>query len=265
MKLGSIGNGLSAISSYGDKINKSMKDISSGSSINSASDNVANLQISERMKSLINGTRQAINNSQDGISLAQTAESALSSTSDSLQRMRDLAVQASTGTLTDADRASLDKEFSQLKEEVSRTAQTTAYNGKNLLNGSLNADIGTSAEGSGLNVAIPDMSSSGLGIDSLSIGSADGAADAIGKIDTAIKAVSDTRANLGDASNTLADTVSNLETSVNNLEASESVIADADMAKAAMELTKNKMLEQASIAMLVHKKQDASNVLSLLR
>jgi len=259
------GYSIQGVLSSSDKISKSIRNISSGRSINSASDEAADLAISERMQSQINGTNQAINNSQNGISLVQTAESALGSTHDSLQRMRELAIQSSNGTLSDEDRVALNDEFSQLKDEISQTAQTTTFNGQKLLDGSLNINIGAGTDGNGMNVSISDMSSSGLNLASLSISSADGANDAINKLDSAIDSVSHERGNLGATDNALEATVSNLMSSEVDTEASQSQITDSDIAKEAMELTKNKILEQANIAMLVHKKQDAASVLSLLR
>lgn len=265
MKIGFESSNLSTFASYNNQINKNTASISSGKAINSASDNAAGLSISEKMLSQINGTNQAISNSQDGISLIQTADSALNSTQDALQRMRELAVQAQNGTLSDEDRAALNDEFTQLKDEISQTAQTTTFNGQKLLDGSLNAAITTGPDGSGTTISASDMSSSGLNLDSLSISSSETAGDAIDKLDSAISAVSSQRADLGSSSNALEANISNLMNSDESLQASESRIADTDIAKASMELTKDMILQNASIAMLVHKKQDAASVLQLLK
>jgi len=265
MKIGSETPSLRILSSYGEQINKNRASISSGRSINSASDNAAGLAISERMQSQTRGINKAIDNSQDGISLVQTAESALSSTHDSLQRMRELAVQSSNGTLSENDRAALNQEFSQLKDEISQTAQSTSFNGKKLLDGSLNESIDTGSDGSGVNVSVPDMSLTGLNLDSLSISSSDSAIDAIDKLDNAIESVSNERGNLGSTSKVLEDTISNLMTSNENIQASESQIADTDIAKASMELTKNMILEKANIAILAQGKKNAASVLELLK
>lgn len=265
MKIDSMSVSQRMISTYGNNINKVTEKLSSGKGINSAADNAAGLGISEKMLSQIKGEIQAIKNAQDGISMVQTAESSLGSTTESLQRMRELAVQASNGTLSDTDRKVLNDEFTQLKDEISKTAQSATFNNKKLLDGSLNETIATGADGTGTKVSVSDMSSNGLNIENLSIDNIKNATDAIEKIEGAIDKVSVQRADLGAVSNSLEAEISNLTITEENTQAAQSQITDADMAKMMMQLTKEKILQQSSIAMMTHNRQTAGTVLQLLK
>jgi flagellin len=264
---------------------KSMEKLSSGFRINRAGDDAAGLAISEKMRGQIRGLKQASRNAQDGISLIQTAEGALNETHSILQRMRELAVQASTDTNTDKDRLEIQKEVNELIDEIDRIANDTQFNTMELLDGSLEgADdglvfhIGANAEQS-ITLNIASMLSEAIGssdtktIESLKdedLGGEKGvqtqeAADAaITIIDDAIGNVSAERSKLGAYQNRLEHTINNLGTSAENLQAAEARIRDLDMAEEIMAFTKNNILQQAATAMLAQANMAPQSVLQLL-
>lgn len=246
---------------------KSMEKLSSGLRINRAGDDAAGLAISEKMRGQIRGLNMASKNAQDGISLIQTAEGALNETHAILQRMRELAVQSSSDTNTDADRAELQKEVDALIEEIDRIAQDTEFNTMALLDGSFTNKvfhIGAN-EGQNITVDIGDMSATGIGVNGLDISDQASADAAISTIDSALEAVSSQRADLGAIQNRLEHTINNLGTSAENLTAAESRIRDVDMAQEMVEFTKNNILAQAANAMLAQANQQPQQVLQLLR
>lgn len=246
---------------------KSLERLSSGLRINRAGDDAAGLAISEKMRGQIRGLEQAQRNAQDAISLIQTAEGALNETHSILQRMRELAVQAANDTLTAEDRTAIDKEIDELSAEITRIGETTEFNTKKLLDGSLTnvtLQIGAN-DGQVMTVSISTMTASALGVDALDVSSAALASTAIDTIDTAIASVSDTRSQLGAWQNRLEHTINNLGTSAENLAAAESRIRDADMAKEMMEFTRNQIISQAAAAMLAQANAQPQLVLQLLR
>ncbi|NGP45279.1 flagellin Hag [Bacillaceae bacterium SIJ1] len=261
-----------------------MEKLSSGLRINRAGDDAAGLAISEKMRGQIRGLEQATRNAQDGISLIQTAEGALNETHSILQRMRELAVQSSNDTNTDADRAELQKEVDELAQEITRISNNTEFNTQNLLGGHFSGTFHIGAnEGQSITLAIGAMDANSLGVDdgtgtpaadattpaTATAGidiSTQGAADsAITVINNAIETVSAERSKLGAYQNRLEHTINNLGTSAENLTAAESRIRDVDMAKEMMEFTKNNILSQASQAMLAQANQQPQGVLQLLR
>lgn len=273
--------------------NKSIEKLSSGLRINRAGDDAAGLAISEKMRSQIRGLDMAAKNSQDGISLIQTAEGALNETHSILQRMRELAVQSSNDTNTNSDREALQKEVDELAKEITRIANTTEFNTKKLLDGSadggtnvtssanLSFHIGANASQS-ISLTIAAMDAHSLGVagtggasatggtaavatSGISISSQASANAAITTINTAITTVSTERAKLGAYQNRLEHTINNLNTSSENLTAAESRIRDVDMAKEMMAQTKNNILAQAAQAMLAQANQQPQGVLQLLR
>lgn len=246
---------------------KSMEKLSSGLRINRAGDDAAGLAISEKMRGQIRGLEMASKNAQDGISLIQTAEGALNETHSILQRMRELAVQAANDTNTAADRAEIQKEIDQLSLEIDRIGNTTEFNTQKLLDGSINNtvfQIGANVSQT-ITIAISDMRSANLGVDTLTVDTNANANAAITAIDAAISAVSAQRSQLGAIQNRLEHTINNLGTSAENLTAAESRIRDVDMAREMMEFTKNNILSQASQAMLAQANQLPQGVLQLLR
>ncbi|MBM7540027.1 flagellin Hag [Amphibacillus cookii] len=258
-------------------VQSSLEKLSSGLRINRAGDDAAGLAISEKMRGQIRGLEMATKNSQDGISLIQTAEGALTETHAILQRMRELTVQAGNlGTQQDEDLQSIQDELAALIAEIDDTAERTQFNGKNLLTGDFasgTADlifqIGANS-GQQLTVNIEDMRAAELGsgvddIDVTEFGSGGDFDDAVAKIDSAIEAVSSQRSALGAVQNRLEHTINNLGASQENLTAAESRIRDVDMAKEMMEFTKNNILTQASQSMLAQANQTPQGVLQLLQ
>ncbi len=265
---------------------KNLEKLSSGFKINRAGDDAAGLAISEKMRGQIRGLDMATKNSQDGISLIQTAEGALNETHSILQRMRELAVQSSNDTNTDEDRAELQKEVNQLANEITRISNDTEFNTKNLLAGGFDGTFHIGAnQGQSLNVKIEAMDAATLlvgegtaattaagevtakatvtaGIDISTQADADAA---ITVINTAIETVSAQRSDLGAFQNRLEHTINNLGTSSENLTAAESRIRDVDMAKEMMNFTKNNILSQAAQSMLAQANQQPQGVLQLLQ
>ncbi len=367
-------NTYSRLTSANASKSNSLAKLSSGFRINRAGDDAAGLAISEKMKGQISGLKQAVRNAQDGISLIQTAEGALNETHEIINRMRDLATQGATGTLGDQDRAEINKEFSALKEEVTRIAGTTNFNQKTLLDGSFasgkakmtaNADAeanmtvslkddskdltglvvkfdrtdgakgavtvtgdydvkdntdgtytitnkngkkeevatvtltaegkGTAGEATGtvtasyeaaknakadatkmsfhvgansnekISVNIGNMDSKSLGLDVLDLSTAEGANDAINKLDDAKATVSSARSDLGAVQNRLTHTINNLSTTQENLTEANSRIRDVDMAEEMMSFTKSNILAQAATSMLAQANAMPQSVLSLLQ
>ena len=254
----------------------SMQRLSSGLRINSAKDDAAGLAIAERMNAQVRGMNVAIRNANDGISLAQTAEGALSKVGDSLQRMRELAVQARNSTNSDSDKDSLNKEFAELQKEISRVLGGTAFNGKKILGADATAltfQVGanTSADDT-ISVTTEDMTASSdittvtgtaAVIDSSATSGA--IATVIDNIDTAIDAVNNTRATFGATQSRFEAVISNLQQAVENQAAARSRIMDADFAQETASLSRAQILQQAGNAMIAQANQLPQQVLSLLR
>lgn len=250
---------------------KNLEKLSSGLKINRAGDDAAGLAISEKMRGQIRGLDMAAKNSQDGISLIQTAEGALNETHAILQRMRELAVQAGNDTNTDLDREAMQNEIDELTKEIDRIATTTEFNTQKLLSGKFETDglvlqVGANS-GQTITFNIGAMDTGTLGVDAgtVDLTTQAGAASAITAIDGAISQVSAERAKMGAMQNRLEHTINNLGTSSENLTAAESRIRDVDMAKEMMEFTKNNILTQAAQAMLAQANQQPQGVLQLLR
>ncbi|MCI1477732.1 MAG: flagellin [Clostridium beijerinckii] len=246
---------------------KSIEKLSSGLRINRAGDDAAGLAISEKMRGQIRGLDQASRNSQDGISLIQTAEGALNETHSILQRMRELAVQSSTGTNISEDRAQIDKEFTQLKSEITRIASQTQFNKQNLLDGSTSSiqfQVGANASQT-ITVTLKSMGTNGLSLTSNTVSTQTNASSSITSIDSAIKSVSSFRADLGSVQNRLEHTIASTDNTSENLQAAESRIRDVDMAKEMMNYTKNNILTQAAQSMLAQANQKPQGVLQLLQ
>jgi len=256
-------------------LNRSLQRLSSGLRINSSKDDAAGLAISDRMTSQVRGLNQAARNAMDGISLAQTAEGALQETTNMLQRMRELAVQAANDTNTAQDRASLDAEYQSLVSEINRISTSTEFNGKTMLTGSFaNAGsgfvfhVGANAN-QVISVTIQAASAGALGsgkyIDATKISSQANANSALSVIDAAISDVDQIRGNLGAAQNRMESTISNLKNVSENLSAARSRILDADIAQETSEMTKNNILQQAGVSILSQANQTPQLALSLLK
>ncbi|MBV4484198.1 flagellin FliC [Pseudomonas sp. SWRI153] len=261
-----------------DALSTSMQRLSSGLKINSAKDDAAGLQISNRMSSQIRGNTQAIQNANDGISVAQTAEGALQATTDILQRMRELAVKARNGTNGTADQTATNAEFAQMSDEITRISASTNLNGKNLLDGSagtVTLQVGANT-GSANHIDLVLSSkfdavslSVGSGTLSLTGASVSGAAQnidsAITAIDAAIANIGATRASLGASQNRLTSTISNLQNITENTTAAQGRVQDTDFAAETANLTKQQTLQQASTSVLAQANQLPSAVLKLLQ
>lgn len=248
----------------------SLAKLSSGSRINKAGDDAAGLAISEKMKAQIGGLTQAKRNAQDGISLVQTAEGALNESHSILERMRDLTVQGKNGTLTDDDRASINKELSALHQELTRISTDTEFNTQKLLNSAGNNftfQIGANS-GQVIGVTIGNMGGESLlgTLASFTLGTGGANANAmLGSIDAAIKTVSDQRADLGAVQNRLEHTINNLTATNENLSEANSRIRDVDMAEEMMTFTKSNILSQAATSMLAQANAMPNSVLNLLQ
>ena len=252
----------------------SLAKLSSGLRINKAGDDAAGLAISEKMKSQIGGLTQATRNAQDGISLVQTAEGALNETHSILERMRDLAVQGSNGTLTSADRGSINKELKALHQELTRISSTTEFNTQKLFSqtkgqaATFTFQIGAN-DGQTLSVAITAMDGKSLLVSTdaqFSLNTAGTNAGAMIKsIDAAIAKVSDQRADLGAVQNRLEHTINNLTATNENLSDANSRIRDVDMAEEMMTFTKSNILSQAATSMLAQANAMPNSVLNLLQ
>jgi len=265
-------------------LSMAMQRLSSGLRINSAADDAAGLAISQRMQAQVRGMNVAIRNSNDGISLAQTADGALNSVGNSLQRMRELAVQAANATNTSADKTSLDNEFGQLAQEIQRVLGGTTFNGRFILGGT---DAGTQTFQVGANTTANDsvnIVTTDLTTDTsiTAIAGTAGSTDTtrakidgttslsdvdtvINNIDTAINTINTNRGTMGAAQNRFNAVVSNLQTSAENQTAAESRITDADFATETANLSRAQILQQAGTAMIAQANQLPQQVLTLLR
>jgi flagellin len=252
-----------------NKLSTSFERLSSGFRINSASDDAAGLQISDRMTSQIQGLNQAVRNANDAISLTQTAEGALSEVTTSLQRIRQLAVQSQNGINSSADRIALQKEVSALKTEMSRIATDTQFGGVDLLDGSYSAKFLVGANG-GQTISVNlsrtggGYGTSGLSLANLSVSSVSGASAALTSIDSAISTIGGARADLGALQNRFQSTIRNLSSISENVSAARSRIRDTDFASETAELTRNQIIQQASVSVLSQANQRPQTALSLL-
>jgi flagellin len=254
----------------GKSLDTAFQRLSSGFRINSAADDAAGLQISNRLTSQINGLDQAIRNANDGISLSQVAEGAMDEITTALQRIRVLAVQSQNGINSSSDRIALQKEVSALKAEISRIATTTQFGGVKLLDGRYSSTflVGANA-GQTISVNISraggGFGTSGLGLAGLSISSLAGASRALASIDSAINIIDSKRADLGALQNRFQSTIRNLSNIVENISAARSRIKDTDFAKETADLTRAQILQQASTTILSQANQRPQAALSLLQ
>jgi flagellin len=256
-------------------LSTSMQRLSSGLRINSAKDDAAGLAIAERMNSQVRGMNVAVRNANDGISLAQTAEGALSKVGDSLQRMRELAVQARNSTNSDSDKDSLNEEFTQLQSEISRVLGGTTFNGQTIIGAdatTLTFQIGAntttddvlsvSAEDMTANSDITTVTGTASAIDSAATAGA--IATVIDNIDAAIDTINTQRATWGATQSRFDAIISNLQQSVENQSAARSRIMDADFATETANMSRAQILQQAGNAMIAQANQQPQQVLQLL-
>ncbi|MDB5098548.1 MAG: flagellin [Cyanobacteria bacterium RYN_339] len=256
-------------------LSKSLEKLSSGLRINRASDDAAGLSISETLRGQVRGLAQAEKNAQDGISLINTAEGALNEIHSILQRMRELAVQSSNGTLTTSDRLATDSEFQTLKSEIDNITSYTSFNTMSLLNGdpvtpatpmTFTFQVGANF-GQTLVVGVQSVCAAALTLTAATVDTANqtDAMSSITSLDVAIQAVSSVRSNLGAISNRLEHTINNVAASRENLSAAESRIRDVDMADEMTTMTRNQILMQSATAMLAQANAQPQSVLSLFK
>ena len=261
------------------RLSKSIERISSGIRINKGSDDAAGLAISEGLRSDIRALRQATRNANDGMSLVNVAEGALNEQSGILIRLRELASQAATGTVGSTERASIQLEFSALRQELTRIANTTEFNGIGLIDGSLASSVASTSHtliqigidntaNSRLDLnntlALDAVTAEKLGLNVLSVSASAEALTALASIETAIASVTASRGKVGAIQNRLQRSVSSLSISTENLQAAESAIRDADIAHEIAELTRNQILVQTSTAMVGQSNLIPQSVLQLL-
>jgi flagellin len=263
----------------------SVERLSSGLRINRAKDDAAGLAISERITAQVRGLNQAMRNANDGISMLQTAEGAMQEITNAMQRMRELAVQAANGTVSDTDKASLNDEFQAMAAEIDRIRTSTEFNGTQVLTGaaSVTLQIGFKDQADNqLTISFADLSNLSLfaapgnvgdptttpptpPVTAESIDTEAGALAALSLIDTDIDTVTGARADLGAVQNRLDSTIRNIANVVENQSAARSRIRDADFAAETANLTRTQILQQAGTAMLAQANQIPQNVLQLLR
>jgi len=261
-------------------VTKNIEKLSSGQRINRAGDDASGLAVSEKMRSQIRGLNQAERNIQNGVSFIQTTEGYLQETQDILHRLRELSVQSANGVYTDEDRMQIQVEVSQLVDEVNRIASHAQFNGMNILTGAFARDssvgrvmqfqVGANMD-QNERVYIGTMTARSLGLqgaqgdtNTISIANPEAANMAIGSVDTALKAVSKQRADLGAYQNRFEMAAKGVAVASENLQASESRIRDADMASEMVDFTKNSILSQAGTAMLAQANTRTQSVMQLL-
>ena len=242
-------------------LGRALEKMSSGLRINRAADDAAGLAIAGHFTSGIREAQTESRGIQSGINAARTAEGGLEVQQQAVQRIRDLAVQASNGTLSDDNRAALNQEVQQLREQIESVSQDTEFNGQQLLDQDRTIDV--NAQGS-LSLEISGSTNADLGLDTTDISTAQGAQDAIAAADAALQSISTNRANLGAQSNRFESAIETRQVRAENETAARSAILDADMAKVTMERTRNQILLQSGMSALMQSNVTNQNALSLL-
>jgi len=252
------------------KLSDTLGNISSGLRVNSAEDDAAGLGVATNLNTIQSSGKQAMRNTNDGISVIQTAEGASDEIVGILQRMRELAVQGASDTLHGDERSYINDEYSALSSEVDRIANSTEFNGIQLLNsGASNIDVQVGVNGDGnsqITIAVDDLTagSSGLNVDGLTMTTSTGSASAIATLDSALTTMNNFRSSLGSTQNRLDVALSTMTEYTENLSGAESRISDADFAVETAEMTKLQIMQQAGIASLAQARQLHSGVVSLL-
>ncbi len=263
-----------------DRLASSVERIASGIRVNRGADDAAGLAISESLRSDIRALRQAVRNGNDGIALINITEGALNEQAGILIRLRELASQAATGTVGSTERQTIQLEFNALRNEIDRIAATTEFNGQRLIDGSLASTVSSSnhiliqigidsSADSRINlnqqIDLGAITSSGLGVNTLSVTAADAALTALDIMNSAITVVTQGRGKVGAVQNRLVRAISNISISIENLTSAESAIRDADIAEEVALLTRNQILVQSSTAMVGQANLIPQSVLQLLQ
>ena len=248
---------MSNLSTTTRALNKTIGRLSSGLRIQSAADDAAGLAVTENMRGQMRGYQQAVRNTNDGISILQTAESAYQSISDTLIRMRELAVEAANDSLSDTERGFLDTEFQDLEAEITRISDVTEFNGINLLDGTAGAagtmtfQVGTrNSADDRITVDLEDQDSTNLGVNASAVDTRGNAQTAIDEIDVALESLNTDRSVLGSTISSLTTAVTNLASTVENYGASMGQIRDADIGAESAAFAREQVLQQAGVAML---------------
>jgi flagellin len=263
-------NAQRSLSNTTERLQANFRRLSTGLRISTAAEDAAGLAISERFRAHIRSTNQAVRNAQDGISMMQTGEGALNEVSSVLIRMRELSMQAANGTVSAADRNTLNQEFQDLINEIDRIAQSTTFNGVHLLDGTgstttFQVGIGTTAGIDTIQLSTADTLASTLSLSTLDIGSGGNPTFALTRLDDAINQISRVRGQFGAVQNRLTTTIQNLQIQAENLSAAESRIRDVDVAAETASLTRNSILQQAAIAILAQANVQPQAALQLLQ
>ncbi len=272
-----IGQG--ALATAQGSLQKSLEKLSTGLRINRASDDAAGLSVSESLRSKIRGMDRAKSNAEDGIALLQIAEGSTGEINNILQRMRELAIQSSTDTMSTTERGYIDKEFGQLMSEITRISNSASYNGMTLLDGQagsfgvsggsssvLHIGAGSDSTTDAISVTINAMTLGALGLSTTttSVTTAAGALAALSIIDSAVRSVNTMRSDMGAYVNRLEFAISNLGTQLYNTQDAESRIRDVDFAKETTEFTRSQILTQSATSMLAQANQVPQGALALL-
>jgi flagellin len=245
------------------QVSNNLMQMASGRRINKAADDASGMAIADRFATMSAQNQQEINSLQEGINYAQTADGALNSQSEVMGRVRELALQASNGTLTDDQRSAINGEAQQLLQQVNDTANNTQYNGQAMLKQDTTVDLGI--QGGNMQVATKASNTNALGLDSLDLTTQGGAQSAIDTIDSALKSISQNQSNLGGQVNRFTSAIQEKQIQMENNLASESAIRDADYAQLFIKKTRGDVMSQTNVAMLAQSNVSMQNVMSLLR
>lgn len=252
-------------------LQSSISRLSAGSKINSAADDAAGLAVSEGLRAQTRGFKQALSNATQGVAMLQTADSALQTVSDTMVRMRELAVQSASDGLTDTERAHVNAEFTKLSSEITRISNSTEYNGQKLLDGTagtagtLTFQVGTrNSADNRITIAMADSDSTAFGVNASSVDTLANAQTAIDSIDAALGTLNSRRATLGSTMNQLGKAIDNLGSTVENLSIADGNIRDVDVASESAQLSRNQTLQQAGVAMLAQANAAPQAALRLL-
>jgi flagellin len=252
-------------------LQSSIGKLSTGSRVNNASDDAAGLAVSEGLRAQTKGFKQALSNATQGVAMLQTADSALQTVSDTLIRMRELAVQAASDNITDTERGHINTEFGQLVDEIDRISNVTEYSGQNLLDGTagtagtLTFQVGTrNSADDRVTISMADTDATALSVNSAAVDSLSNAQSAIDSIDSALSTLNTRRASLGATVNQLGKSIDNLSSTIENLGIADGNIRDVDVAAESANLSKNQVLQQAGVAMLAQANATPQLALRLL-
>lgn len=258
------------LSQTGRSLKSSFEKVSSGLRINKAADDAAGLGVAENLEAASRSAKVAMRNTNDGISVVQTAEGATSEVGNIVKRMRELAVQSSSETLATAERSYVQDEFAQLSAEVDRISQVTEFNGLKLTNGSdtsVSVQVGVNnSSNDRISITMGDLRATALGVDTttMSLNTSASARTAITALDTALNSINSIRSDYGAVQNRLGDSLVNMEVYNENLNAAESQIRDVDFASETAEMAKQQIMQQAGMSVLAQSGQSQQGILSLI-